>query len=743
MERNLVESLDPRDDRTSVIRSRLIDLLVEHMHPAVQAVPQRPAAQQSSADTPPYLPPIGGASGTGTGLGISNAGGTPPTSTTPTNVGTSLQPQPGTVSTGPQLPPLSFNGTPPVQERLNVTPIPVDTAHPRALLVATSNTPNAMKPSENGPSSAQSNGPTQPPNNGPFSQPPNNVSPMQPLNNGLSAQSLNNGPEQRQSDQPSSQTQNNGVPALPEKPESPLSQSATFDRPLSNSPQSMNSALSLPSPKTGLPPLSGTTLASPSSGRPSMQFSNSLDKPVPSLPQGYNKPLEKMSVGSVASVSSIASTTPLSPNRLGQTSPFSAPQLRMTTSPSAIPPRFIAEQTRPKTQDSFVSDSISAYSSDSRLETQQNAAPQRESPEASWQRSSSQPENDFTTEAGALYYMQQSDSASSSKLQATKPAEEEDEDSSLDHGSGTPAGSSSINTLQPPAQRNTPMSFANEPSAKASSNPAGAVDRISSARSVLGRKPSGARAPPAMRMYAGDSVSSSLRVNEEESEHEENMDPRNAAPSNLQHAGSFEDPNAEVLAVLSYLDVNDSPSASTSLQKVEPLKVRDRTGTSPPPASAPPQTALTDSGPPFKSSFAPSKQAAERKAKVQAQQAAHHAATHKPGRNGKRKAKYAGEWNESSDEEEDEEDEEDDDADSDGEPVMARGQSTPSSSVAASIKPPPNQGGHADYGQPEAPQTYSHLRPLRTLPQIPGGRAPRKFDFLLVSSSYSVVFFFS
>ena len=709
------------------------------MHPAVQAVPQRPAAQQSSADTPPSLPPIGGNGGTG--LGISSVGGTPPTSTTPTNAGTSPQLQPGAVPTGPQLPPLNFNGTPPAQERLNATPTPVDTAHPRALLVGTSTPPNAVKPFENGPSSAQSNAPTQPPNNGPSSQPPNNVSPVQPLNNGPSAQYLNNGPEQQQNDRPSIQTQNNGAPAVPEKPASPLTQSPTFDRPMSNSPQSMNSGLSLPSPKTGLPPLSGSTLASPSSGRPSIQSSNSLDKPgLPPLPQGYNKPLEKMSVGSVASIPNIASA-PLSPNRLGQTNPFVAPQPRMATSPSAIPPRFIAEQTRAKTQDSFGSDSISAYSSDSRLETQPNAATQRESPDTSWQQPSSPPENDFTTEAGALYYMQQTDSASSSKMQVTKQVEEEeDEYSSSDHGSLNPAGSSSINNLQPPARRNAPMSFANEPSA---SNPAGTVgttDRLSSARS-LGRKPSGARAPPAMRMYAGDSVSSSLRVNEEESEHEENMDPRNAAPSNLQNAGSFEDPNAEALAVLSYLDIKDDPSASTSLQKVEPLKVRDRTGTSPPPVSAPPQTTSTDTGPPFKSSFAPSKQAAERKAKVQAQQAAHHAATHKPGRNGKRKSKYAGAWNVSSEEEEEEEEEEEDDADSDGEPAVARGQSASSSSAAPSAKPPPNQGGHGDYSQPEAPQTYSHLRPPRTLPQIPGGRPPRKFDFLLVRYSYSVMFF--
>jgi hypothetical protein len=55
--------LDPREDRTSVIRSSLIDLLVERIHPAVQAVPQRPVAQQNSADTPPSLPPIGGAGG--------------------------------------------------------------------------------------------------------------------------------------------------------------------------------------------------------------------------------------------------------------------------------------------------------------------------------------------------------------------------------------------------------------------------------------------------------------------------------------------------------------------------------------------------------------------------------------------------------------------------------------------------------------------------------------------------------
>jgi CCR4-NOT transcriptional complex subunit CAF120 len=178
----------------------------------------------------------------------------------------------------------------------------------------------------------------------------------------------------------------------------------------------------------------------------------------------------------------------------------------------------------------------------------------------------------------------------------------------------------------------------------------------------------------------------------------------------------------DALAALSYLDVNDEQQPGQGynerMKTTAPLRPygAERAGSS----GAPGERVAT---PPaeFKSSFAPSKQAAERKAKLEAQQAAHNAAVHRPGRaNGRKKSKVAnqGAWGESSDEEEEEEEEEeddDDDADSDVEPSQVNRQPTPTSGPGSAN----NHGMRG--GQPgfaEDPQ-YSHLRPPRTLPQIP------------------------
>ncbi|PFH52925.1 hypothetical protein AMATHDRAFT_172403 [Amanita thiersii Skay4041] len=267
------------------------------------------------------------------------------------------------------------------------------------------------------------------------------------------------------------------------------------------------------------------------------------------------------------------------------------------------------------------------------------------------------------------------------------------------------------------------------------------TDRLSpNVRAGLGRKPSGAREQGTGRPYNNEGFSATQTLTEEDSDTGDSMDhPTSQSQSNLKKphilpSGSTEEPNLDVLAALSYLDVNDDHAHSQSTgNTIEPLKIRgsDKGMSSPPQESssslvaAPHSPASSEPVTQYKSSFAPSKQAAERKAKAQAQQAAHHAAVHKPGRlNGKRKSKIAGAWNESSDEdEEDEEEDEDDEADSDDGRPASNKQATSSgpASSTASIRPPQIQS-HSSHLSESNMDINAQSRPPRTLPQLPGNR---------------------
>lgn len=365
----------------------------------------------------------------------------------------------------------------------------------------------------------------------------------------------------------------------------------------------------------------------------------------------------------------------------------------------------------------------------------------------------------FGAEAGALYYMQQfgPDSGNTAnqprRVPPTVSDNEDDSTSSSDSGlkskSRTFLDAEGEQSPSQPVRQNTSVAFAGLASPRASSSnlaPGQPADRHGPAsRQNLGRKPSGARAQ-ATRSFNGEGVSSSqlqLTSTEEEETGEESMDDSrnqlghenvngNAASSARQ---TSEEGDLDVLAALSYLAVDDNQSAPVANATVEPLKVRI---SSPPPPSSP---VGPDPSAPFKSSFAPSKQAAERKAKAQAQQAAHQAAVQKPGRaNGKRKSRVAdrGAWNESSEEEDDEEEDDDDDADSDAEPPSTNAK--PGVLPSGSIPPAGPAPLNPYYGRPQAQaqgqalspneaydgqQGNVYLRHPRTLPQIPGNRPHR------------------
>lgn len=205
----------------------------------------------------------------------------------------------------------------------------------------------------------------------------------------------------------------------------------------------------------------------------------------------------------------------------------------------------------------------------------------------------------------------------------------------------------------------------------------------------------------------------------------------------------FDVDNADALAALTFLEQDDETPAPSQQRKSSlpptptPPAVPEVVQLAPSSAGT---SGLADSQ--IRSSFAPSKQAAERKAKTQAQQAAHQAAVNRPGKangRGRTQQRDRGAWNDSSDEEEDEEDEEDDDdADSDGEPRTSRAagsradQDSASGSVAHSaiargeyqtaggVSPARSAVGVSPSAYPSGPG--SAPRPPRDLPQVPGQR---------------------
>lgn len=263
-----------------------------------------------------------------------------------------------------------------------------------------------------------------------------------------------------------------------------------------------------------------------------------------------------------------------------------------------------------------------------------------------------------------------------------------------------------------------------------SSNPA---DRLSpTLRAGLGRKPSGARAPTAHRVFNGDVISSSHQLAEEdELQDDTNMDKTKEIekPSGPTASASHDEQShdEEALAVLSYLDIyDDDGSAAPPINRliVSSPSIMSNLTSSPLPS---PQAATEPSENQFKSSFAPSKQAAERKAKAQAQQAAQQAAAHKPGRvDGQRKSKGGnGTWHESSDEDSDEDgesDDDDDDADSDVAPATAAlsNQNTGQNQNPVNSANKFSNPGQLQTLEPQHSGSAQHQRPPRTLPQIPG-----------------------
>ncbi|KAH8092648.1 hypothetical protein BXZ70DRAFT_450241 [Cristinia sonorae] len=397
-------------------------------------------------------------------------------------------------------------------------------------------------------------------------------------------------------------------------------------------------------------------------------------------------------------------------------------------------------------------------------------------------------ENVLGKEAGALYYMRhiEGDAPPITGPRRLPPPttddEEEDEEGSTDSPSlYTPPATSSVNPLNirkspspPPFPPSKASSINVYPGARRGSvDTQGAVTSPTS--SILGgartqdapsrfgsvAKPGGARARAGSKIASAGtpdqaantrrgeqqtfqqqpppstsfSSSSNSDYGDKKTQEKHDTMPIQQDHSELSYAYDNEpqhgyDDAADAMAALKLLEQDEVPAP----QRKTTLPTSPRPA---PPAASPSPKPSENSlqSTQQRSSFAPSKSAAERKAKSQAQQAAHHAAVHKPGRangNKKGRAREAGAWGESSDEEEEEEeDEEDDDeADSDEDlPPRHRAQQqqamgSPNSagragySTAPSMQSmPPQQGMSQDmggYGRRgrELPQVPSHLQGL-------------------------------
>lgn len=187
----------------------------------------------------------------------------------------------------------------------------------------------------------------------------------------------------------------------------------------------------------------------------------------------------------------------------------------------------------------------------------------------------------------------------------------------------------------------------------------------------------------------------------------------------IKKQGSGDDDNADALAALSFLATEPEAPAPPAPAPQPPQREM-----SPEPAVEDSAASGSSEGvTQYRSSFVPSKQQAQRKARAEAQ---HQAVLHKPGRaNGKRASsgnRLSG-WHESSEEEEEEEDDEDEDADSDDEPPSATESKKPTPATPAAVASTrplrPGSAGRAMTPAEHVADANSYAQLRRNLPPVP------------------------
>lgn len=588
----MVESMDPRDDRTSAIRSRLIAILHQRM---------------LSKDGPPGAPRRVSSNGSLNGRGP-----------------------------GPQLPPLTFDGVQNERpDRHLLTPITE-----RSASVATHNrAPSIDAQSVLGrrPSLAQNLAQPSPL----YEEPQPTRSPSPPLTTILTNRALSHSPV---SASPASVR-----PPLPEKDNS-------YTRPSHDNNSGVNQ----------------------SSPRPSGLSSPNVRSFSPSSDISRNQPL---------------SPIPLVSNPSDQSGPPVNDAASVLTSPHSIAGRSV----------SAISVMTSPYSPTHDTPPQSMNNMLSSTPPALFNKApSNSDDHGLQSEAGAMYYMQFDEPPPPPPPQ---PLQWQQQQRLTTASQASRSSRETLSTSPRGSNRSPPPRSSTMGGSSISSSIQG---ELLGPRPGLGRKPSGTRGPAS---HASDMPLLSSRQTTSTTDTDSYVS-SNMAPdleTRLKEGSSPRvsvDDDSDALAALSYLNVDDQPQAPAPpapgppLTTVEPLRPRSAPrGQSLSPPPQPPQQEQ------YKSTFAPSKLAAERKAKAEAEKAAHHAAASRPGRaaNGKRQMRSADKskgWNDSSDEEDEEEEDEDED-DDDNESDAAKTRSAAASSRG---------------GEMEAP---SHLRPPRNLPLPP------------------------
>ena len=325
-------------------------------------------------------------------------------------------------------------------------------------------------------------------------------------------------------------------------------------------------------------------------------------------------------------------------------------------------------------------------------------------------------------EAGALYFIHQLEEQGSSDADS-RPAQEMD---NRDVTEVSPYSQFVQTTapLRPKTTSPTPQSVSSArslPSLDMSHRkpPSQQLPRTPTLEYGPERRPAGARAAPVSNRQ--DSTGSVAQP------------PRNG---NIRQGkmSQYEDPDSDALAALTFLERHDdndlhapapAPVPSTSSPAVSPPS---RPREEPPSIVEPdirPRTPESENASVYRSSFAPSKNAMQRKARSEAQQAAHDVATHRPGRGtakAKNRPETVGAWGDSSEEEEEEEEDDDEDVDSDGQAVVPRDDRSVSNYAASlnqrsRLSTPRGPSPLASGG--DAPPLQPAPRPPRNLPPVP------------------------
>ncbi|EJF64913.1 hypothetical protein DICSQDRAFT_159886 [Dichomitus squalens LYAD-421 SS1] len=725
LDREFAETLDPRDDRTSAIRSQLQRILLDRMSGV------GPGGPPPVPKGPPTLPPL-------PEVDLLDNGNQQPPQPPP-------QPQspPGNGSLSLQLPPLSFDS-----DVINANTRTEEDQRPLSRISERSTPLEGRSLSAGkstlGPSGGRTSSFT-------AASPPRTIAeePIPILEQPLVTSPTASSPPPDHN-------------AFERASVASSAQKSGYSRPDSKLGQALSQT-------THAPSRSSSSHANPPTYTSESARQATSPEPRPSTPTSP----PRFANASPKAWSSPRSASPLraaSPPQPQTQPPISSPQppppsIRM------VPDRSISQASIPTTLQTISTPSTVPASPNPRS----LHSPLSSNPPSSARQKEASLTDDILGDAGAaLFYMQhmnQQDSGAVPLRKSRPPPisdgdededEEEDEETDSESEPYTPPPRHAATTpLRMQQQSRSPPPPGNDqpPAVPAKSPPPTPAADLASTRGVettaapgrgssLRNRPSGARAAPATRLSASVQNSSLQELSQSQftgtttaSDSADDSQKMAATVAPAHASAGYDDSNADALAALSFLEQEERPAPPPVPQSPPQGKAKASGATSPPipevvetPAS-PSQTRPGAAELP-RSSFAPTRLAAQRKAKSQAQQAAQQAAAHRPGKaNGRNrggKAKGADVWGDSSEEEEEEEEEDDDDEDVDSD-------TEPPPRAAASVSDHASVTGtsaRSPYGQPGIPSPArsahdvnnvpSPRRP-RDLPQVPGGQGPEDY----------------